>query len=682
MERTSRSEAMWTMTPSSISEPAQGPISDRRLVIRSGILPCENVRGWLLRLASLNGLLGIRGVLSMADIGHKSRPPRDDLVACLARVTEVEPEVIAKHMPVVAPERWAVCAGIPGHHLTSRATLGQGARVCPACLSERQVIPAHWDLRFRTACPIHGCYMLQACDACGETIRWARHHVNRCGANGCRRPLSQAATVVAPPEVIDLMAWLDELVDRSLPETSRLHAVFGRMELTEALRLISLLGHPLGRNGSSEDPATEAKTIVETAALALSNWPSGFHALLERTRDATRVRETRSLDEFPLYEALAQIQGRAPDKRLAAAAPVLKAEILAYLGQREEPAKTQWRLRRHSSKNSNEWATADEAAKLLNMHNAAVQRLVQVGHLEGSFHKGGSYSYLLVRRTSLQAFAAAANRDSKRDAFKSQTGALSAEDAADVLGISRRLVEQIDQAGWFTPISRFPMAYFTPDSVTHLVDLFAKALRARKVAPADQCHPWLKRGQFYLGLPDLIEAVSTGALGPVAMDPRRMGLTRYLFDAHDIAEYLKRRQVGSAVSVTQAQEMLNCGWGDVPRLIEAGFLVQAAKGISVDSLQAFSKDYACLSVLADEYEVTPTFLSGQLKARGRRPFLMNNGVGQRMFWRRADVRAEIGAILAEHSAPAKIGQTTSRRQEGERKPRGSSRRESPPARAR
>lgn len=136
------------------------------------------------------------------------------------------------------------------------------------------------------------------------------------------------------------------------------------------------------------------------------------------------------------------------------------------------------------------------------------------------------------------------------------------------------------------------------------------------------------------------------------------------------------------MSVAQAQEMLNCGWGDVPRLIEAGFLVQAAKGISVDSLQAFSKDYACLSVLANEYELPPTFLSGQLQARGRRPFLMNNGVGQRMFWRRADVRAEIGAILAEHSALAKIGQTTSRRQEGERKPRGSSRRKSPSARAR
>jgi hypothetical protein len=634
-------------------------ISATRLIVRSDPLPHENVQGWLLRLAGLNGLAGIKAIFALAGINErKSSIPGSEFAARLALITDVDCHTIEERLPPVTIDRRTFYGGISTCPVTSFAYLGPRSQVCPACLEERNSVPAVWELKFWVACPIHKCRMLRACSDCGEPIRWSRSHVNRCGSNHCNFPFSQGQVTPAHSEVIALVRWLAAIINQSHRNGSKLYRVFGDIDLSEALRMISLFGKFRAPENSASEAPLDDWSIVESAAAVLSDWPGGFHRLLDRTPGQLQGQETRGLTEYPFFEAFGRVQGRSASQRLSTSGPIIKAELLSYIEQREEnSAKTEWRLRRHADREMKDWATADEAAKLLNMHNAAIHQLVKQGTLEGRIQKGGSYTYLFVSRRSLEDFAETSNRSDRLGDFKSQTGAITAAEVAEYLGISLRLVEQLGEAKLLSKLSRFPMEYYTSSGATGLLNIFSRALATRrkgKASPHQLCHPWLKRGRSYLALPDLVEAVSLGYIAPIREEPSQRGFLRFLFDSSEVSNYLGTHKISSSVGVTQAQEMLRCGWGDIPRLVEAGLLTEGAKGILLESIEKFNNNYACLSVLAEEYQVQATALSQLLKARRREPILSSSGPSQRMFWRRSDVAAETKSILALQTGGATV----------------------------
>ena len=53
-------------------------------------------------------------------------------------------------------------------------------RVCPACLRERSVWWAIWDLCLVAACPIHRCLLLNQCPGCKKMLARQRPAVERC----------------------------------------------------------------------------------------------------------------------------------------------------------------------------------------------------------------------------------------------------------------------------------------------------------------------------------------------------------------------------------------------------------------------------------------------------------------------------------------------------------------------
>ena len=66
-------------------------------------------------------------------------------------------------------------------HRISADDLNYGCpRVCPACLRERPIWWAIWDLGLITACPIHGCLLLSRCPGCKRHLAWQRLAVHKC----------------------------------------------------------------------------------------------------------------------------------------------------------------------------------------------------------------------------------------------------------------------------------------------------------------------------------------------------------------------------------------------------------------------------------------------------------------------------------------------------------------------
>jgi hypothetical protein len=637
----------WT----TVFSPAEQPTPTNRLVVRSDILPHENLRGWLLRLSGLNGLSGIKEIFALAGISGPIGSISDvDFAERLAAITNIDCRTITRRFAGDPDDRRISLRGIPSCSVTPFAYLSQDAQVCPVCLEESCTIPATWDLKFWVVCPLHKCRMLRACSSCGEAIRWSRPHVNRCHSKPCKSLFSQGLVTPARSEIIALVRWLSAIINQDHPHNSELNKIFDGVDLSEALRMIALFGRYSAAGLTAAEAALDDWAIVDAAAKILCKWPAGFHRLLDRTSDRLQGRGSLGLSEYPFYEAYGRVQGRSESQRLSVSGPIIKAELLSYIEQRsEDPAKTQWRLRKHADQDMRDWVIADQAARLLNMHNSAVQELVNEGILEGEFREAGSFSYLFLNRKSLEKFAGMANRGDRLGGFKSRTNALSLPEAAEYLGIGTLLVGQLGEAKFLSKIYRFPREYYSFESVNRLVKIFSQAVTARKkekMSRRQLGHPWLKRGRSYLSLPDLVQAISSGYLSPIKEDPSRRGLLRFLFDRSEVSKYLDTHCVGSSVSITRAQEMLRCGWGDVPRLVEAGFLKEEAKGISSKSIENFNNNYVCLSLLADEYGVQTTPLSRMLKARGHQPVLLSNGPSQRMFWERSVAASEAKNIRA------------------------------------
>jgi hypothetical protein len=430
---------------------------------------------------------------------------------------------------------------------------------------------------------------------------------------------------------------------------AKLTVPFPGVRLAEALHLVALFCRTqIVQSCSEAESSLYSEQSITATALALSDWPSGFHRYLDRIRDAEIGENTLGLHgEFPFLAELRQAQGRGSSNLLSVTGPILETEFqncLDLSGCRD-PIKAHRRLRRSNSTATGTWVSADEAAKLLNMHNDAVRGLISRGVLKGQVRRGGSLTYGFVESVSLEEFLASSNRELKFRDFKVQSGALSPSEVMSQLGISWLLVKQLENAGILKTILRPPRVYYASESINGLLALFAWSLSPDLARGRRMCLPWLMRGRSHLEISELVSAVKNRNLAPCKIDRSQIGLAKFRFSKDALLAFLRKRNSNDVLSATEAQERLRCGWGDIPRFLGAGLLQRSGRSISKDSLEKFDQTYVCLNVLADSCAIQATALARMLRERGCEPSFLNEGAGTRMIWKRSDISAEIDDIL-------------------------------------
>lgn len=198
----------------------------------------------------------------------------------------------------------------------SRAWLTKHARVCPLCISSDQGKNSiGWETRYADACVVHGVWLVEKC-TCGELLRPLRRRLSYCCH--CDRKLGSIQTSAAPKSVVWLSRLLINAACHEGPGDDSLPAPFENLTLADLQTLVAVIGlygdpnAPLRRSGTRHvERMDESWQITSLAAEVLSNWPSGFRAILEWLRKANDDGSTLRLGHRlgRLYHCLAQLTG-------------------------------------------------------------------------------------------------------------------------------------------------------------------------------------------------------------------------------------------------------------------------------------------------------------------------------------------------------------------------------------
>lgn len=123
----------------------------------------ESLSGYCLRIYMLNGHTPFTGIVGDSRVtAHALLPAHRLLLNALLGRKPAETQFLREHR---------LLFGEGESRLAWRdAAIGQ--RFCPACMKAFGFHCVLWNLPFVTACPLHGCRLLEHCTACSERLNW------------------------------------------------------------------------------------------------------------------------------------------------------------------------------------------------------------------------------------------------------------------------------------------------------------------------------------------------------------------------------------------------------------------------------------------------------------------------------------------------------------------------------
>ena len=180
------------------------------------------------------------------------------------------------------------------------------ARACPACLAERRLWRADWNLLATPVCIAHCRALIDICPGCKEPLRWRNLRLAACR---CGFDLSQAAAAPLRGASRQFVAAL-----------GRGASPFAQLSPQDVATVISVIGVGIhsatkrrGRRSFTPTSLAECLAAFEKAADRLSDWPERFEQHLARSLPAARSRRRASPSQcFPgLYRAFGrELAGR------------------------------------------------------------------------------------------------------------------------------------------------------------------------------------------------------------------------------------------------------------------------------------------------------------------------------------------------------------------------------------
>lgn len=262
------------------------------LLVRAVPLRGEGLRGYLLRVSELNGLLPSLDLYRiLVGVGQHLTATR----STLTRVAEALslPSELVKRLDLEALS-WSdsKVGRFAGHQIALARHRGSRCALCPRCIDISKVVYAAWDLTAVTTCPRHGCWLIDHCPQCGKRITWRRLGVSRCV---CGYDLAEAPTASAPLELCAFTAIVEQRLRVELPTGEgseyRFPEELDTLPVSQLLGTVHLFTNvkfraaqdcpPLELPSASRHLIREAEAARATAT-ALANWPLRWRELQEQ----------------------------------------------------------------------------------------------------------------------------------------------------------------------------------------------------------------------------------------------------------------------------------------------------------------------------------------------------------------------------------------------------------------
>jgi TniQ len=526
-----------------------------RLLFRVDPVAGESPRGYLCRAAhehgysSPNALAQIAG-LWVSGAGDVGGLDHDAAIPPLSYVLRLE------------PEEWrSICY----HHIKGRTRFKRSfhnqtisaddlnyrrPRLCAACLRERSIWWAVWDLGLVTACPVHRCLLLNQCPSCKRRITWERPAVHKCRCGFDVREISPE------PADSDLVA-ISAIVYRAaqFTQTQTVEINLGEfdfppellhLKLGTLLRFILFVGSindgSVLRRKQRPFCATDltlAMTICRGAAALLRDWPQPLREVLRRMiPQSANVATLNFSDIFGnFYRHLFRVLPRREFGFLHDAfEQVVIEDWKGFI-------RGQHRYFSAAVRRNSHWVTANEAERIARTTGARILDLAREGQVDAIFLKvrsGGNRRECWIQRESLNQWIAA--RDAELAPYMPRS------EAVEMLGLKNISVSAVAAAGAIRyvkgPDRNFPTGcfFFLREDVAkikeaferHRVPMMAYSKPGDLIALRHAMKNFLGRSA---GLAAAIGAIVDGALVPVARTMRFRGITGYVFRAEDLRRY-------------------------------------------------------------------------------------------------------------------------------------------------
>lgn len=215
-------------------------LSDPSFPLRDTVRLGESGQGYVLRMASENGLRGLPFVKSGLGRSRFHTLDADDAARISKWFGAPEGE-LAEALGHISRDAAKNGFSYAGQEIGRSYFLNRGRpRVCPLCISQHGFCRAEWDFVLVVACPRHACLLSDRCPVCDKAVDWNRPSLTACQCYSDLRSW-KAQPVVPPTLELAFAQWVSAFVtpgarDQAAVETTD-GAGFALLRLLQPLSL-------------------------------------------------------------------------------------------------------------------------------------------------------------------------------------------------------------------------------------------------------------------------------------------------------------------------------------------------------------------------------------------------------------------------------------------------------------
>jgi len=483
-------------------------------------------------------------------------------------------------------------------------------RYCPVCIRETQRWKAAWHLKASMVCAEHGGWLRDTCPACDSPMPFKARSTKLCK---CGADLSESALCLAPEAVRRQQGWLE----RGSVSWS-LIAAGHNLDLQMRSQLILLFARFVGRDGLDKtgidtrvlqmDTAADVMTLV---ADALFGGAEGFTRFLDTSFSvgASEQGERRLNRFYKAFYRTVEDDCFDPYKHL----------LEQYLNQHWPKALSRRNsLFRERTIQSHPWLALQAACREFAVPKSHMRRAVEGDEVRSMTVQGPKRESVLVWKPDVV-------RLKERLA-----DSLTAKDAADFLGVTKKQFGQLRQSGYIrhqtAPGSDSMGVWaFSKEELSG----FLKSLVHSSSVPHEAMTMSLALRRFRAGgkepLVIIIEATKQGSLGAYASSPKPT-IRELVFDSHQFEGWYRARFSGSELfSITEAAKRMGIHQEFAYQLVNAGLLetghsdTHLGRLVSQHAIDKFRSEYVLLRDLARDAGRKSASVMSDLASRGIRP---------------------------------------------------------------
>jgi hypothetical protein len=563
----------------------------------------EGPIGYFRRLAMRNGYDNWRGLVRTAGLNPSlnalwKNPDR------LARTLGLEPQWMAALLP-----KSREYSGL--HDPFFQRQFAEP--ICPECLKEAEYLRHPWTHCFATACPQHGCRLVETCPDCLTPLENLRHSIALCN---CGYDLRYSTTLPATSAEIWISARLagDMRPVHGIEELGKLddYRLLAKLLFQLTVRYDADIQVKAGKISRPKTVSESIEFLTPVLAL-LEDWRPRFSAHVRR-RFSAGASDTSSLSArlgawYTNLHKLCRKTGAFPVVWEGVSNAVFENFDGVLRGQNGLSPSTGVRRR---------YVSFSEAATIIGISIPALRRAIDQNLVAVHVSRPGTnYQITTVPREDAEHIRRL------RDEWISES------EAARQLGITAPMLDNLVRAGILEYDKRWGLSFYKsgPILAKELPLLINQLLGMVKKQLADDALTFseltARRTVDIKALDTLYQAIFSGQLCPIGHDGT-IGLSGFVFSAAEVKRFLGSVALSNALTLTQLERATGWKYESLRQWVALGLLEaeqvplqgNPTYVVSVGAIVQFRQEWMPVSEVAKAIGSKASAITARLAAKG------------------------------------------------------------------